>query len=458
MRLCAAAGVGGAAVLAAVVIFGSIGSGGGGAGAGEVSKLTRRLEAVENALRRADERLRLLTSEAAGAAALLHTGGIPIGGAASPPDPRPIQRVTPQRAALPLGAVEAVVEVEQQQPVPLPLPLAEVGEPPVLKQGTAVWKVGGLQGLERRLDDGSIKGDVLPIPSVIHQTWSSQKSVPTKLISWAQGWAHKHPKWQYEFWDDKRIDTLFKSHFPAYHPRLAHMRPIHQADLGRAAIMYVHGGVYADMDMESVAPLDPLVRAAQASNVEVMLAEENLLNVVLLEGRAPDKALASNFFLMSRPRHPLWLCYLHKAFASAGPGCDPVSCTGPRMLDAVVRSGGCTFAHTAYPTGLPPFEAIGYALPLPWQYFSPEPAFWNMGNLRSGCRRGSKEVQRVCKMLTKVAADSKALYNQRTFGVHHWQCSWCRSDPALHRTGSLVEAFKAVGRKMKSTGSAKPGK
>eukprot|EP01062_Namystynia_karyoxenos_P063207 TRINITY_DN56021_c0_g1_i1.p1 TRINITY_DN56021_c0_g1~~TRINITY_DN56021_c0_g1_i1.p1 ORF type:complete len:437 (+),score=106.41 TRINITY_DN56021_c0_g1_i1:76-1386(+) len=394
-----------------------------------LEEMSSRITEVERALRRADSQFqevaRALAALSARAAAAARAEAPPPreqrrGAAVEKPTPQPTEaQVTPDSFGL------------------------QIGNP--------------LQRLEAALDRPLQAGSgPRRIPPVLHQTWSSGGSVPKRFLSWTEGWLTLHPNWRYEFWDDQRLANLIAEHFPSYSGTFASVRPIHRADIGRVAVLYVHGGAYADMDMQGVRSLDPLVAAADAADAGVLLAEENMLNVVLLEGREEDQALASNFMLLSRPGHPLWLCYLKRAFAAAAGGrCDPVSCTGPRMLDSVARdaaSGRCTAALPA-PPRVRPSQRPGSIVRLPWQYFSPEPAFWNMGNLRAGCTKYPRAARRVCPMLERVAKDSAALRTRNTFGVHHWQCSWCRSDPALMQTGRLSEALLHAGRRL-SGGSA----
>eukprot|EP01065_Artemidia_motanka_P003292 TRINITY_DN11589_c0_g1_i1.p1 TRINITY_DN11589_c0_g1~~TRINITY_DN11589_c0_g1_i1.p1 ORF type:complete len:717 (+),score=135.30 TRINITY_DN11589_c0_g1_i1:163-2313(+) len=334
-------------------------------------------------------------------------------------------------------------------PTPKPPPPPPTPVPP------APWtEQGRLTALEGALDKGpagsapSLGSD--RVPWVLHQTWATD-SVPQHLLAWTRGWLRQNPEWRYEFWDDARMDTLLVAHLPKYAPVLNSMRPIHKADLGRVLMMYLYGGVYADMDMEGLLPLSALALAADEAGIGVLVAEENVLNAVLLEGKGIDDLLASNFVLMSRPRHPVWLCYLHRAFAAFEQlgDCDPVSCTGPRMLDSVLRAGSrCEQAPA--PPGHPPSAGTA-VVRLPWQYFSSEPALWNVDNLRLGCAtKAHKGVEAACAMLRNAVQDPARLRSNRSFGVHHWQCSWCRQDQALARTGSLRSAVLEERRKYHS--------
>eukprot|EP01062_Namystynia_karyoxenos_P033042 TRINITY_DN24316_c0_g1_i1.p1 TRINITY_DN24316_c0_g1~~TRINITY_DN24316_c0_g1_i1.p1 ORF type:complete len:794 (+),score=195.28 TRINITY_DN24316_c0_g1_i1:65-2383(+) len=318
------------------------------------------------------------------------------------------------------------------------------------------FRLGDLQRFEASLDaapaaaagaGAAPAAKMLTVPLVMHQTWASRDSLPKHLLQYTTAWLRKNPDWRYEFWDDKRLAGIMAKYFPSYVGVFDAMRPIHQADVGRAAVLYVHGGAYADLDMEPLKSLTPLTQAAAGSGVGVLLAEENMLNAVLLEGRTAEESLASNFMMLSQPRHPLWLCYLRrafKAFAEAGE-CDPVTCTGPRMLDQIVRSPDAFCRQQEKALGAP----SGSVLRLPWRYFSAEPAFWNLHQLRAGCTTMQQAgVEEACRLLEMVASNVAALRTNRSYAVHHWQCSWCREDAALQSTEPLAAAVGRAGRSL----------
>ena len=111
----------------------------------------------------------------------------------------------------------------------------------------------GLYGRPRR----SILSDVaLPapkIPAIIHQSYRSTNLSSWK-VSWLlslNSWTLQNPSWQYMFWLDADNRRLFEQHVPKYLQKYdGFATAISKADYSRFAYLYVHGGVYADLDVE----------------------------------------------------------------------------------------------------------------------------------------------------------------------------------------------------------------
>lgn len=95
------------------------------------------------------------------------------------------------------------------------------------------------------------------IPKIIHQIWIGGP-VPEKFHVWMQTWQEKHPEWEYKLWTDADIAS-FKFMYPDTFFRAQNVGA--KSDIWRYEILYQYGGVYADVDFESIASLDPLVHA-----------------------------------------------------------------------------------------------------------------------------------------------------------------------------------------------------
>ena len=97
------------------------------------------------------------------------------------------------------------------------------------------------------------------------------------------------------------------------------MSGIKRADVVRLAALYAYGGVYADIDVEALRPLDPLLVAAERARQSVLLGEENVVHTVLLERRL-SKQLVSNAVMASAPREPFWAKVIQEIFQHLGLG------------------------------------------------------------------------------------------------------------------------------------------
>jgi hypothetical protein len=133
------------------------------------------------------------------------------------------------------------------------------------------------------------------IPKII---WQTAKSTPhpsaTKLI---ESWKVKNPSYQLSFMNDLQCDQFIKDNFSPEFYNVYALLPlgIMKADMWRVAVVYVYGGIYADIDCECVVPLD------------TWLADYSL--VVAVE---TDTGELSNFFFAATPKHPALLSVLNR--------------------------------------------------------------------------------------------------------------------------------------------------
>lgn len=101
--------------------------------------------------------------------------------------------------------------------------------------------------------------------------------------------------------------------FPQHARAFEEMSGIKRADVLRLAVLYAYGGVYADIDVEALRPMDPLLVAAQRARQSVLLGEENVVHTVLLEKRL-SKQLVSNAVMASAPRQAFWAKVIQEIF------------------------------------------------------------------------------------------------------------------------------------------------
>eukprot|EP01065_Artemidia_motanka_P038192 TRINITY_DN47044_c0_g1_i1.p1 TRINITY_DN47044_c0_g1~~TRINITY_DN47044_c0_g1_i1.p1 ORF type:complete len:934 (+),score=235.41 TRINITY_DN47044_c0_g1_i1:51-2804(+) len=93
------------------------------------------------------------------------------------------------------------------------------------------------------------------IPTVIHQTW-----VNTSIPRWAtrpvSSWREQNPHYTYRLWTDPEMDVYMREHFPHLVDVWAASRPIERADIFRYAVLLRDGGVYSDLDVSCLIPVD----------------------------------------------------------------------------------------------------------------------------------------------------------------------------------------------------------
>ena len=134
------------------------------------------------------------------------------------------------------------------------------------------------------------------IPKKILQTWKSKDLTPA-LRDLQATWTTHNPDYAYQLYDDAECAALIAEHFPsevltAYHRLRA---GAFKADLWRLCALYVHGGVYADLDTICMGLLDPYIGGG-AQFVSVIDYNTN-----------PREGCHNvfNTFIASVPRHPI---------------------------------------------------------------------------------------------------------------------------------------------------------
>jgi inositol phosphorylceramide mannosyltransferase catalytic subunit len=121
------------------------------------------------------------------------------------------------------------------------------------------------------------------VPRTIHQIWIGPEPLPKEHRPWIASWKRHHPGWEHRLWteDDLPEDPIR----PEILERLR--APVERADILRLEILYRHGGVYVDTDVECLRPVDGIV------------GDADFVVPCLKPGRA------TNTFIASVPGHSL---------------------------------------------------------------------------------------------------------------------------------------------------------
>lgn len=159
--------------------------------------------------------------------------------------------------------------------------------------------------LEQRLHYGSLESLMSPedacanapasgtIPKIIHQSWKDD-SIPQQYKAWQESWQLSHPEWEYRLWTDSDNRKLIKNDYPWFLDIYDSLpKAIMQADVIRYFYLLKYGGLYVDLDFESLRPIDPLTDKAS----------------VLLAYMGKDEDWEHNIpnaFMASVPNHPFW--------------------------------------------------------------------------------------------------------------------------------------------------------
>jgi len=131
------------------------------------------------------------------------------------------------------------------------------------------------------------------VPAIIHQTWRDVDPMP---ISWQQAsntCRSLHPNYEYRLWTDNDGRRLIEKEFPCLLATFdSYPYAIQRADVIRLIVLYVYGGIYLDLDIICLKPLD------QLRSYEFILPKTKPVGL-------------SNDFIIAQPKHPFLLQILN---------------------------------------------------------------------------------------------------------------------------------------------------
>jgi hypothetical protein len=145
------------------------------------------------------------------------------------------------------------------------------------------------------------------IPRTIHQIWLGPDPLPEEHGPWIKSWKRHHPDWEHRMWTEDNLPAD-----PVRDEVLDRLRlPVERADILRLEVLYRHGGVYVDTDLECLRPLDDVV--AGGSFVGAQIKPGRVTNTfiaasaghVLLERGLLEVRPLEVYWTMSSPSDPL---------------------------------------------------------------------------------------------------------------------------------------------------------
>lgn len=98
------------------------------------------------------------------------------------------------------------------------------------------------------------------IPKILHFIWIGDKVMPTEFCDNISSWLRLHPMWRAMIWDDKMVTNLKMVRPDRYHSAQVIVR---KSDVLRYEILNSLGGVYVDVDVECLKPIDELIAVSK---------------------------------------------------------------------------------------------------------------------------------------------------------------------------------------------------
>lgn len=119
-----------------------------------------------------------------------------------------------------------------------------------------VWRDSTIKTL-----DISLTNKNNAIPKIIHQTYRDQSTIPSHWQRASNSCQTIHSNYEYKFWSDQDGRRLIEEKFPSLLSTYdSYPYNIQRADVIRLVVLYIYGGVYLDMDIFCLKPLDNLLK------------------------------------------------------------------------------------------------------------------------------------------------------------------------------------------------------
>ncbi|XP_076465757.1 uncharacterized protein LOC143297344 isoform X2 [Babylonia areolata] len=258
----------------------------------------------------------------------------------------------------------------------------------------------GVMAVEELPNSGSSR-----LPRRIHQTWKTEQ-IPHSMIAWIKSWTKNHPDWEYWLWTDSSARQLIKERFPnLLHVYDAYPNNIQRADALRYVVLHEFGGVYADLDMESLKPLDPLT-----FRYSCFVGQEPYVHPIM---DTNTQTLVINAFMACQQKHPFLKMVVDTLpdFAHMWSFLDS---TGPHFLSYVFQK--YTRDHPQYPP-----EHVNGTYLAPAEYFYPNIDPEKFGYVYKKCadyNTLSALQRRACHSLKRSRPEAER--RLLAFTDHHW--------------------------------------
>lgn len=163
----------------------------------------------------------------------------------------------------------------------------------------------------------------MTIPRLIHQTWKTTE-VPRSHGDWVESVRLNHPDYEYRLWTDDENLALVEEHFGWFSDRYrSFAHDIERADAIRYLILWRFGGIYVDLDIEFLRPMDVLIRG-------------NEPYFTLEAGPTTDQTVVSNALMAAEPGDPLFADLIGALGEDTAPHvtwAEVLGSTGPNWLE-----------------------------------------------------------------------------------------------------------------------------
>ena len=170
-------------------------------------------------------------------------------------------------------------------------------------------------------------------PTIIHQIWSDSKTpLPKYFNALCETWKNDYPEWEYILWNDQMMDEFIQEQYPQYWNIYSHFPyDVQRWDAIRYLILDKTGGMYIDVDYESLVPINKLIEDKTCC---FALAPKSHCKVF----KRPIDQVFNNAMMLSIPGHSFIRKIIKTVFRKETLDCEAskhlcvYNTTGPWML------------------------------------------------------------------------------------------------------------------------------
>ena len=242
----------------------------------------------------------------------------------------------------------------------------------------------------------------VPVPHIFHQSWKTT-TIPPKFKAWSDSWHRNHPTWEFKLWTDADNRAFIAKHYPWFLPTFDGFETnIMRCDASRVFYLFHYGGLYADLDFESLKPIEPMLTGHRL--VLGRMADTNLVG--------HGASSIPNAIMASAPGHEFWMFCIARMVKGQREGANENGfmaaefTTGPGMIYHAVND-----YLAAHPEGWPQ----GFALQDPQFLY---PYSWVEGRFGKDA-----ELRKDCEGFATDHTACKARFPE-AYAITYWTHSW----------------------------------
>lgn len=270
------------------------------------------------------------------------------------------------------------------------------------------------------------------IPHILHQTWK-EDCLTEDMANYIKTFSVLNPTWKYYFWTDESGRELIAKR----HPLLLDIwdnvhKGVQRGDILRYVILYEFGGMYADLDVEFLRPLDRLT-----NKYSCVLSPEPFEHSVFLY-KLPF--VINQAIMLCKPKHPFFKMLIDN-LGKAVQVSDVMDSTGPKFITNIFQK----YTGIDYNSELRTDNSVLKSEPYFYYNFVSETderhiyvpnTHYLLDELNRGDNGLPRIIQNQCydirnaKMLIKkgcVEVEQKGLYRKNTdfaYTRHDWVHTW----------------------------------